>query len=218
VECPLCGWVGHRFHAFLSADEIIPGCICPACGSFDRHRLLAYVIRNERHRSPLPSKIIAFSQSDCLQGLLAAEGSRRCLKVDYAPGCFKADIVTDLRNAGLSAGSSDWILCSHVLEHIPELELCLSEIARILRPGGTAWIQVPIEPGLARSRRIEVDPHRAHAHAWQFGADFGDLLERAEWVVEEVSSADVLTTTQTGKFGVALDERYWRLRCDDVTA
>ena len=37
-------------------------------------------------------------------------------------------------------------ICSHVLEHLPRPEFTLSEIARIVRPGGMILVGVPIAP------------------------------------------------------------------------
>jgi len=39
----------------------------------------------------------------------------------------------------------DVILCSHVIEHVPELERALSELRRLLRPGGLLIVGVPNE-------------------------------------------------------------------------
>ncbi len=211
--CPVCGWRGRHFRTFLSADEIIPRCICPGCGAFDRHRLLALGLRRDLARpGRREGALLAFAQSPCVHDFLAREGAGRCFRADFTRhGPFTVEFVTDLRAAGVAGGAVGTLFCSHVLEHIPELEACLDELARLLRPGGIAWIQVPQEPGLARSRPIPVDPRRAHAHAWQFGDDFGGLLLRPAWSVEEIGVADLATPAQARRYGIAADERCWRL-------
>jgi len=90
--------------------------------------------------------------------------------------------------------------------------MCVDELYRVLRPGGTAWLQVPLEPGLAHSRRIPIDRYRAHAHAWQFAPDFGNLLERAGWQVTEVIARDAVSVGDRTRFGIDPDERYWVAR------
>ncbi|MDI7269156.1 MAG: class I SAM-dependent methyltransferase [Myxococcota bacterium] len=40
----------------------------------------------------------------------------------------------------------DVAICSHVLEHVPDDRAALSEIRRVLRPGGVAVVFVPVEP------------------------------------------------------------------------
>lgn len=40
-------------------------------------------------------------------------------------------------------GSMDHVLCSEVIEHVPDAAACICEIARVLRPGGTLVMTVP---------------------------------------------------------------------------
>lgn len=217
-ECPVCGWQGHRFRNFLSADEIIRHCICPTCGSFDRHRQLVLGVRRELHdrTGPAPEVIVGFSLSTALRFLLEHEGLARCFRsdIDQDDRRFAPDFVADLRQSPLQTGTVDWVFCSHVLEHISELDFCIDEIHRMLKPGGTAWIQVPLEPGRAHSRRIEIDPHRAHAHAWQFAPDFGNLIERDGWTVTEVIAREAHSPSDLRHFGIDPAERYWQARKD----
>lgn len=215
--CPVCGWRGRHFLNFLSADEIIPRCICPGCGSFDRHRLLVLGVRQElgNGRKRSPEIMIGFSLSKALRFSLEHEGLARCFRTDIdLESTFAPDLVADLRRTPVADGAVDWVFCSHVLEHIPELDLCVEEIMRILKPGGIAWMQVPFEPGVAHSRRIPVDPHRAHAHAWQFSPDFGNLIERQEWVVTEIVAAQMLDDQQIDQYGIDPRERFWQARKD----
>jgi SAM-dependent methyltransferase len=51
-----------------------------------------------------------------------------------------------LTHVPLPDRSMDLILCTEVLEHIPEHELALDEIARVLAPGGWVLITVPTPP------------------------------------------------------------------------
>ena len=215
-ECPVCGWVGHRFRNFLSADEIIRHCICPGCGSFDRHRQLVLGVRDElaANHGWTPGVMVGFSLSTALRFLLEHEGLARCFRsdIDAADRRFSPDLVMDLRQTALLDGAVDWVFCSHVLEHIPELEICVDEILRIIKPGGAAWIQGPFEPGRAHSRRIEIDPHRAHAHAWQIAPDFGTLIERPGWAVREVIAGEIISPDDLKRYGIDPRERYWLAR------
>jgi len=215
-ECTVCNWTGRHFRTFISADEVIFHCICPGCGSFDRHRQLVLGVRSElaRRKGWTPGVMVGFSLSTALRFLLEHEGLARCFRtdIDADDKRFAPDLVADLRNVPFADRSVDWVFCSHVLEHIAELELCVDEIFRMLKPGGVAWIQVPFEPGRAHSRRIEIDSHRAHAHAWQFAPDFGNLLRRQGWTVTEVVAADEVTTHDRQRYGIDPRERFWLVR------
>ena len=161
-----------------------------------------------------PDVMVGFSLSTAMRFLLEHEGLARCFRtdIDAEDKRFAPDAVADLRCPPFGDGTVDWVFCSHVLEHIPELELCVDEIFRILKPGGAAWIQVPFEPGRAHSQRIDIDPRRAHAHAWQFAPDFGKLLTRQGWTVTEVIAGDEVSAPDRYRYGINPLERFWVAR------
>jgi ubiquinone/menaquinone biosynthesis C-methylase UbiE len=55
----------------------------------------------------------------------------------------KIDLVSDITAIPAPDASFDAILCSEVLEHVPEPTLALDEFARLLKPGGKLIITAP---------------------------------------------------------------------------
>ena len=55
----------------------------------------------------------------------------------------RADVYADLRRLPIADDCFDIVLCTQVLEHVPEPELVLGEAHRILRTGGLAVVTVP---------------------------------------------------------------------------
>jgi ubiquinone/menaquinone biosynthesis C-methylase UbiE len=55
----------------------------------------------------------------------------------------KIDIVSDILSIPEPNASFDAILCSEVLEHVPEPTRALDEFGRLLKPGGTLIITAP---------------------------------------------------------------------------
>jgi SAM-dependent methyltransferase len=55
----------------------------------------------------------------------------------------RPDLFADARALPLSDGSVDHALLLDVLEHIPDPELCLAELSRVLKRDGTLTVQVP---------------------------------------------------------------------------
>ena len=54
------------------------------------------------------------------------------------PDCWaRADAIP------LVGGSADFVLCTQVLEHLPDSSACVSEMARILAPGGRLVVTAP---------------------------------------------------------------------------
>jgi len=62
--------------------------------------------------------------------------------IDIEPGA-SVDLIGDARFLPVAGGSVDVVLCTQVIEHIPEPVAVLQEIFRVLRPGGTLILSVP---------------------------------------------------------------------------
>lgn len=71
-----------------------------------------------------------------------ADRIREHFVIDIEPG-LSVDLVADARRIPVAAASADVVLCTQVLEHIPEPVPVLQEILRILRPGGILILSVP---------------------------------------------------------------------------
>jgi SAM-dependent methyltransferase len=53
------------------------------------------------------------------------------------------DIVSDIIDIPVGESSFDIVLCSEVLEHLPEPVLALKELTRVLKPGGSLILTAP---------------------------------------------------------------------------
>ncbi len=84
------------------------------------------------------------------------------------------------------------VLCSHVLEHVDDDHRALAEIARVLCPGGTALLLVPIDKSRAEtyedptitSPREREKAFRQYDHVRLYGLDFTDRVRAAGLDVE----------------------------------
>ncbi len=59
------------------------------------------------------------------------------------PGARSADLISDLAELHVDAGSFDLVVCTEVLEHVPYPAAALTELHRVLRPGGRIFVTVP---------------------------------------------------------------------------
>lgn len=77
--------------------------------------------------------------------------------VDYAPGALALArrrigdaavrfVAADATALGIGTATFDWACSSHLIEHFLDPALHLSELARVLRPEGTAFVLTPNAP------------------------------------------------------------------------
>ncbi len=212
-ECSVCDWRGPLLKHFLSADEIQRDCICPCCGAFARHRALALYARETPGEPPRGSNFttVTISGAPPLHAIVERDFGGCLIASDFgdteSAGGFR--LRADLRNLPLANACADLVICLHVLEHIAELEACLAQIERILKPAGVAWLQVPYEPGQARSVRLESSPLRVHGHAWRFGMDIQTLLSRPSWEVTEYLVSERWSSREVERYALNPPERFW---------
>jgi SAM-dependent methyltransferase len=118
----------------------------------------------------------------------------QAVALDYseaAAGVARArgiDIVrTDARHLPARSGSCDLAVAFDVLEHIDEDYLVTAEIARVLRPGGTALIAVPCDMALWSAHDEQVGHVRRYSRA-----SLEDVVRKAGLVIELMWSWNVL--------------------------
>lgn len=58
------------------------------------------------------------------------------------------DFVSDITAIPVADASFDVVLCTEVLEHVPEPLAALAELNRVLRPGGRLFLSAPLGAGL----------------------------------------------------------------------
>ena len=128
----------------------------------NRWRLFGDMIREWRRRRN-HTGAVAVLDAGCgdginlvgLRRIAAADGSpMRTIGVDYnllrLGRARKLDLGARLQAASLyqlpfQAAAFDIVLCNHVVEHLPDPARALSELFRVLRPGGLAIVGVPNE-------------------------------------------------------------------------
>jgi SAM-dependent methyltransferase len=96
-------------------------------------------------------------------------------------------IRADARELPLASGACGLVTAFDILEHIEEDYLAAAEIARVLRPGGTALIAVPCDMALWSAHDDEVGHVRRYDRS-----GLVSLMQKAGLTVEEVWSWNVL--------------------------
>ncbi len=94
---------------------------------------------------------------------------------------------TDARELPVRSGSCDLVVAFDILEHIDEDYLVAAEMARVLRPGGTALIAVPCDMALWSAHDEAVGHVRRYTRA-----TLVDLVQKADLTIERLWSWNVL--------------------------
>lgn len=64
------------------------------------------------------------------------------INIDFYP-FENVDLIADISDLPFTSNSIDAIICEHVLEHVPSPDKIVSEMYRVLKPGGLVYIVIP---------------------------------------------------------------------------
>jgi SAM-dependent methyltransferase len=169
---------------------------CPRCDASDRERLTAlYLDRVFRSLDPKRScRLIEFAPNEALPKWIKRHAFIAYTSADLSRKTVdeRVDITAMDRYADRSI---DIILCSHVLEHVPEDRKAMGEIRRVLKPDGFAVLLVPLVVGVDETHEdpsLDTDALRwkyfgMGDHVRQYGKrDFVKRLEEAGLKVEQL--------------------------------
>jgi len=171
---------------------------CPNCYSLERHRLLWCFLKDKTDLFDGNSKSLLHIAPERLTSkLLAALPNIDYLSVDLDSEL--AMVKIDLTDIQYPDHSFDVIFCSHVLEHIEDDGKAMSEMYRILGPGGWAAVQVPTygettfeDPSVATPEdRLKLFGQKDHVRIYEL--DIVDRLKTAGFQVEDVLYARELS-------------------------
>ena len=159
-QCNICGfqsngWLprGHNYPIIKELEIIGAGkrwVDCKKCGSSDRDRLVFEFLKYKNQLNPLENlHFLHVAPEAALNKKIEYDFNCKSTKIDYkAPGyrfTYSKDVeLGDIQQLNFPDESFDFILCNHVLEHVPDDEKAIKEIHRVLKPGGFGIIQVPI--------------------------------------------------------------------------
>lgn len=116
---------------------------CPKCGSNDRERhLRLYFERLGIDHLVAGARILHFAPEQRFGEYVAAAAPLQHVKADLFPCAVDVQKI-DMLAMDFPNESFDMVIANHVLEHVDDDVQALSEIRRVLRPGGLAVLQTP---------------------------------------------------------------------------
>ncbi len=226
VACPCCGWEGFAFFWLDCGRLCVPWAQCPGCLAQERQRFLhAYLTRNQALLPKEDGRVLLFAPEPPVANLLKGLPSPPfCVASDYKrheiiPTGFPG-ILSDMQQLPFRDGSFDFVFCLHVLEHVKDDRRGLSELVRILKPGGAAIIMVPFMMGQAETIEYPAPDPDMFDHVRGYSPlDFRERL--VDFDYQEIYPPNVLSFEEIKRYQIPTDSQviyYCRKKADKEPA
>lgn len=210
-ECVCCGGKFRLFLPYGNPQTHRAEAACPSCNMLERNRLMKYFLLREMHVEKVGNvRVLHFAPEYPLEKWLQRLPNIRYCSADIEPDL--AQIQADLMALPFADASYDWVICSHVLAHVPDEAQAMREIYRVLAPGGVALIQTRINSTLPTTIQASGTPtaqgivrHRLDDNMREHGRDFAaQLAAFAPFQVETRDYATQFSTEERLRYGLRL--------------
>jgi SAM-dependent methyltransferase len=208
VHCVCCGSSFKKFAPF--GTQKWPNRLCINCDSLERDRLLFLYLDNKttlyKQQTSLlhiaPERIF-FNKFKTVPGILYYPVDKFYLSYP------KGTAYLDLLDNNIPDNTYDAIICNHVFQYIEEDHKAMKEVYRMLKPGGWAILQVPMD--MNREKTYEdptiTDPKMRekvfglNEHVRWYGRDYASRLEQAGFKVKEDDYVDTFSDKDIARLG-----------------
>jgi SAM-dependent methyltransferase len=212
VTCPVCE---KSFKKFLPYGRINarPNALCPNCQSLERHRLIWLYLKEKSDFFNRKLKVLHIAPEACF-----IPRFERIHGADYITADIEsplAKVKMDIHSIPFPENEFDVVLCNHVLEHVDNDIQAMSEIRRVLKPGGFSILQVPFFPPLPdetfEDKSITNPREREKAfgqddHVRKYGKDYPARIQRAGMTAIEDGFAQSKTDADIFRYGIVKSE------------
>jgi SAM-dependent methyltransferase len=204
VECPVCESKYQKFLPYGRNTSSRENALCPSCLSLERHRLMGLYLKRKTNFFTAKLKVLHVAPEYCF-----IDRFEQMKNLDYITADIEsplAKVKMDIHQIPFPDNTFDVAFCNHVMEHVDDYILAMSELHRVLKPGGWALIQSPqdMKYAVTYEDATITDPREREKHFLQndhlrlFGRNYGRELEKGgfrvkedRFVMDELSSEEV---------------------------
>jgi len=189
VECPISGKTYRKFLPYGRIPR--PNALAPDSLSLERHRLMWLYLKNKTNFFTAKLKVLHIAPEHCFIHRFEALKNLDYITADLESPLAK--VKMDIHQIPFEANTFDVAFCNHVMEHVDSDIKAMSEIYRVLKPGGWAIIQSPLD--LTRETTFEdfsiTNPSDREKifgqndHVRVYGRDYKKRLEQGGFTVIE---------------------------------
>lgn len=213
VYCHCCKSQFRKFATFGNPKRL--NAWCPKCQSLERHRLLSVFLERETNLYCQSIKLLHIAPEDAFFNRFNTSKNIEYYPVDIFPNLYpKGTAYFNLLENECPDNCYDAIICNHVFQYIENDKKAMSEVYRLLKPGGWALLQVPLNKKLGKTLEDDniVDPKEREKffglkeHTRFYSLDYKDRLEKAGLTVNVIDYTGKFTEQEIFRFGFYKDD------------
>ncbi len=189
--CPACNKNASRFKPAGKGKKARENAVCPFCRARERDRLvILFLKKNPNLFPPNPPHLLHVAPEPSISAYLKNASGNGYLSADiYRDDVMEKMDITHIQKPDNHFGA---IFCSHVLQDIPDDNIALRELYRVLAPGGWAILNVPFYKG-TKTTTLEAihKTGRPPEFFRDYGDDYVDQLQTIGFEVQEIPPAQL---------------------------
>lgn len=188
----------------------MPNRLCLQCDSLERDRLLWMYLEKCTNLYNEPVRLLHVAPERLFYHKFSSVETIDYNPVDMFPASYpEGTKFLDLLNNDVPSNSYDAIICNHVFQYIEEDRKAMKAVYRMLKPGGWAILQVPID--WKREVTYEdytiTDPKERERvfglseHVRWYGKDYPSRLESVGFNVKSDDFIESFTREEIARYG-----------------
>ena len=208
---PIDGKSYRRFLPYGYA-KVRENVLAPGTLSLERHRLFWLYLKNETTFFSAPLRVLHFAPEQAFVQKFKKQKNLTYTTTDLNSPI--ADVKADICDLPFKDNSFDFIICNHVLEHIPDDTKAMQELFRVMKPGGMGVFQIPqdlnretsFEDHSITDKKERAKVFGQYDHVRIYGRDYFDKLRSVGFKVEEVDYTATLSDQEINRYRLAKGE------------
>ena len=226
VHCPVCRSSYRLFGPYGVGKR--ENAMCHNCNSLERHRLIYMYLKDKLNFFDDTNKkrrILHFAPEKMFYNIFSNNSSIDYNPCDLYPEVYQLNgntkvLKVDITKIPYENESFDFVLCNHVLEHVPDDNLAMEELFRVMNQNGDGLFQVPIDYSKEKTYEdwsITTPKGRLLAfgqedHVRIYGQDYINKLQKVGFIVKEIDYASSFSSNDIFKFGLMKSEKIYHVR------
>ena len=208
---PIDGKSYRRFLPYGYA-KVRENVLAPGTLSLERHRLFWLYLKNETTFFSDPLRVLHFAPEQAFVQKFKKQKNLTYTTTDLNSPI--ADVKADICDLPFKDNSFDFIICNHVLEHIPDDTKAMQELYRVLAPSGTAIVQVPydakreitFEDNTITDQRERTRIFGQYDHVRVYGMDYFKKLSSIGFEVNALDYTSSMTSDDIERYRLCKGE------------